>query len=82
VIGTFIPAVHGTPERYNIHMKAGEKACEMCLSAHREFYKPAAAAEWRDKKATETPAQRAERNQQERERRERHKQAGTLCYRG
>lgn len=60
-IGTFIPAAHGTEERYQIHHRQGTDPCEACLEAHRLHLEPLQQARWAEKKRTETPQQRQQR---------------------
>ena len=71
VIGTFIMPGHGSPERYNQHIQDGDQPCELCTSAHAEFYKPQAAEEYAARRARETPEERIEKNRLDRIRRNR-----------
>lgn len=56
----FPPPGHGTNERYQVHIRHPEEGppCEMCLSAHREYQRPVAAAKWVGIKGTETHEER------------------------
>lgn len=61
VIGTHIPPSHGTPARYQQHLRDGDKPCILCIEANRLDVREANAARWVLRKKLETPAERAHR---------------------
>jgi hypothetical protein len=68
ILGTWIPPAHGTQARYVQHRRDGEDPCPLCIQGHAMAGQEGKQAARARRRATETPAQRTVRLQEERQR--------------
>lgn len=68
VLGTFIPASHGTVERFRQHKVAGETPCMACKEARRLFYAEQAHEKYVAWKATASEEEKAAKRADSRQR--------------
>jgi len=71
VLGTFFYPPHGTMARYAMHVRAGEKPCEVCQDGSREQRRPLARRRYENTVLSMTPREYAERLARERDRADR-----------